>query len=109
MSNFKRYTRANVAATPGVETKDSKYFIEGKQIIPEEDVQEFLRVYSDPANPGAGAGWNRLYATLKLKYTGIQQVDVQEFLRSVSTHQQVHQVHGEHVRHDHHLPSQHDH
>lgn len=58
--------------------------------IPPEEVQEFLRkYYSNPANPGSGAGWNRLYATLKLKYTGIRQVDVQEFLRSVGNHQQV--------------------
>jgi len=61
-----------------------------KQHISPEQVQEFLRkYYSDPSNPGSGAGWNRLYDTLKLKYTGIRQIDVQTFLRSVPGHQQV--------------------
>jgi len=53
-------------------------------------VPEFLRVYySDPANSGAGAGWNRLYASLKLSYVGIKQLAIQEFLRSVPVRQQV--------------------
>jgi len=66
------------------------FIMADREYIPPERVQEFLRkYYSDPANPGSGAGWNRLYATLKLSYSGIRQIDVQEFLRSVSTHQQV--------------------
>eukprot|EP01127_Copromyxa_protea_P007274 TRINITY_DN171_c0_g1_i11.p1 TRINITY_DN171_c0_g1~~TRINITY_DN171_c0_g1_i11.p1 ORF type:complete len:157 (-),score=13.86 TRINITY_DN171_c0_g1_i11:726-1196(-) len=97
MSTNPKYTRkelrdyktSKAKKFKGVTKRGEKYYQGVREIIPAEDMKEFLVEYYD--NPETGyCGRDRLYAKIAEKYAGISRRDVASFLQNLET-AQVHQ------------------
>ena len=70
----------------GLTKRDNKYYIGAKQIIPIEDIPEFLNKYYDDPSTGF-VGRDRMFSKLYESYLGIPKVAVAEFLKNNETNQ----------------------
>jgi hypothetical protein len=70
---------------PGLIRKDSKYFIDGKQVILQKNKLDFLKLYySDPFTGFSGHDhFNKIY----LKYYGLSRRDIASFITNLETFQ----------------------
>jgi hypothetical protein len=93
------YTEANLAEAwksksksiqfAGLQKRGQKYYIGEKEVIPKEQVKDFLREYYDDPETGF-VGRDRLFAKIYQGYIGVSKLAVQSFLSNSET-AQVHQ------------------
>lgn len=78
--------KPQVSKFHGVEEKSGKFYANGKEIIPEEDIQEFLhKLYSDPKIGLTSKG--KFWEYVRYHYAGIPRSYVDKYLMTNETYQ----------------------
>jgi transposase InsO family protein len=85
------YTKASLAGNPTLKKVGQIYYEGNKKVVPEEDIDQFLRDFYD--NPETGMrGRDAMYARISAEYVGISRRRVAQWLANQETaqvHQQV--------------------
>eukprot|EP01127_Copromyxa_protea_P022221 TRINITY_DN788_c0_g1_i11.p1 TRINITY_DN788_c0_g1~~TRINITY_DN788_c0_g1_i11.p1 ORF type:complete len:124 (+),score=13.89 TRINITY_DN788_c0_g1_i11:92-463(+) len=86
LAELQKYETSKAKKMVGVTHRDGKYWKDGKQIIPVEELDEWLREYYD--NPLTGMkGRDRLYSSIAEKYLGVTRRYVADWLANLETNQ----------------------